>query len=63
MLTSLSILYYMFILYVTKGLAHKKYLTANYVDTHPKLFPELFIIAFAAEDEPDDRKLNPGIEE
>ena len=27
------------------------------------LFPVLVSIVFAAEDEPDDRKLNPGIDE
>ena len=38
---------------------HAQYFSISYVT----LCPELFIIGFAADDDPEDRKLNPGIDE
>ena len=38
---------------------HVQYFSISYVT----LCPELLIIGFAADDEPEDRKLNPGIDE
>ena len=32
-------------------------------DTYTKLFPEAFIIALEVTEDPDDLKLNPGIDE
>jgi len=39
--------------------SHVQYIYISYVT----LCPELFIIGFAADDDPEDRKLNPGIDE